>query len=172
MIAVLGVFFIIFACCAFSVKKITEQSKAIENIRGLKQAFLHIAQKIEFESEPMASLMDKISKENYGDVAEFFGEVSKKLTDGTNRELAQIWHEVVNEYIKKLNLSPKTVRIINNVGAKIGKMAQGAEIELLESASKELDDEIKFKETELSKNSKLLKSSGILVGIFIVIIFI
>ena len=51
-------------------------------------------------------------------------------------------------------------------------MAQNAEIEFLESTVKELDTEIKIKEAELSKNSKLLKSSGILVGIFIVIIFI
>ncbi|MBQ4515939.1 MAG: stage III sporulation protein AB [Clostridia bacterium] len=172
MIAVLGAFFVIFACCAFAVKKITEQSKAIENIRGFKQAFLHIAKKMEFEAEPIASIMDKISKENYGETAEFFSEVSERLTDGTNGELAQIWNEVVNKYTKKLNLSPKTIRIINNVGTNIGKMAQNAEIEFLESASKELDCEIEAAESELSKNSKLLKSSGILVGIFIVIIFI
>lgn len=172
MIAVLGAFFIIFACCAFSVKKITEQSKAIENIIDFKQAFLHIARKIEFESKPIALLAAEISKENSGDVAEFFGKVSEKLMDGNNSGLTQIWHKVVNEYTKKLNLSPKTVQIVKNVGMKMGKMARNAEIEFLESTVKELDTEIKIKEAELSKNSKLLKSSGILVGIFIVIIFI
>ncbi|MBR5157206.1 MAG: stage III sporulation protein AB [Clostridia bacterium] len=172
MTAVLGAFFVIFACGAFAMKKIAESNKAIENIRGLKQAFLHMAKKMEFESEPIASLMKKLSKEDCGDVAELFDKVSEKLTDGTNRELSQIWFEVVDEYAKKLNLSPKTIKIINNVGANLGKMAQNAEIEFLEAASDELEDEIKFAEAELSKNSKLLKSSGILAGIFIVIIFI
>lgn len=172
MIALLGAFFVIFACIAFAIKKLTEQSKAIENVRELKQALLYIAKKMEFDREPLPTLMNQLSKENAGDAAVFFYEVSKGLSDGKNRTLEQVWSEVLNTYIEKLNLSPATVRIMKNVGARLGKMAQNAEIEALGAAAEELDSEIYLAEKELSSNAKLLKSGGILVGILIVIIFI
>ncbi len=172
MIALLGAFFVIFACIAFAMKKIGEQSKALENIRGLKQALIYISEKMNFEATPLPVLMSQISEDDFGDVAVFFTEVSKGLTDGEKRTLKQVWSENLNTYAKKLNLSHTTVRIMNNIGLRLGKMAQQAELEALRTAQDELELQISMAEKELSNNTRLLKSGGILVGILIVIIFI
>ena len=172
MIVILGAFFVIFACVAFAMKKIGEQSKALENIRGLRQALIYISEKMNFEATPLPVLLSQITEEDFGAAAVFFTEVSKGLTDGKKRTLEQVWSESLNTYAKKLNLSHTTVRIMNNIGLRLGKMAQNAEIEALSSAQEELELQIRTAEKELSNNTRLLKSGGILVGILIVIIFI
>ncbi len=172
MITVIGVIFILFACTAFTMRKILEQRRQIDTARDFVQAFSYLAGKMEFTLEPLPSLLDQAAQEGFGEAGNFFKILAQKLEDGSNKTLREIWKDTLYTYAQRLKLSPQTVRILKHVGSRLGQAASNIEIEILTCAGKELEEEILAREAEFSKNEKLLKSSGILVGILIVIFFL
>lgn len=172
MLTVLGTVFILFACVAFVMNKISQQRRQIEAARSFRQAFSYLAERMDFTLEPLPTLLRQAAQEDFGEAGEFIGELARQLTDGQNRTLSEIWHETLHTYAQRLSLTPATIRILKNVGSKMGQLAGMAEIENLNRADVELSEEIRRCEEDFSKNAKLLKSSGVLVGILIVILFL
>lgn len=172
MLTVLGTVFILFACVAFVMNKISQQRRQIEAARSFRRAFSFLAERMDFTLEPLPSLLRQAAQEELGEAGDFIDELAKQLTDGQNRTLAEVWHETLRSYAQRLSLSPATIRILKNVGSKLGQLAGQAEIENLTRADAELAEEIRRCEEDFLKNAKLLKSSGVLVGILIVILFL
>jgi stage III sporulation protein AB len=170
MLTVIGIILVLFASAAFAIKRLLLKTNRIEKTRQIKRALSVLAERMEFTNRPLGELFEQLAIEE--ESKDFFAALLSGLQDGENRPLSEIWSEALGVYAAKESLSPKTVSVLSDVGSNLGKMSQKGEIEFLHIADKELEKEISKLEEDFEKNSGALKSSGILVGILIVILFL
>lgn len=170
MLTIIGIILVLFACAAFALKRLLLKTNRIEKTRQIKRALSLLAERMEFTSRPLAELFEQLSKED--EAKDFFAMLMTGLKDGKNRSLSEIWGEVLEKYATGESLSLEVVSVLSDVGSNLGKMSPKGELEFLHIADNQLEKEISKLEKDFEKNSGALKSSGILVGILIVILFL
>lgn len=172
MLTVIGVLLILFSCTALAMQKIAREKEKTETARAFRRVFSYLAEGVEYTRSPLPSLLSQAAAEDFGEAEEFLWELVKGLSDGSKRTLEEVWRMSLRTYADKHHLTPCMRRILKNLGSGLGQLAAKAEIENLNCACRELDEEILRGEKEFSENAKLIRSSGVLLGILIVILFL
>ena len=140
-------------------KERTKDLKTIRNILNILET------KIKYTYEPLPSIFNDISNEYPEKVGEIFKISKEKMKDFSAGEA---WHLAIEN--SNTSMNKEDLSALKNLEKLLGKTnveGQLSEIELMKNV---IDTQIKKSEEEQSKNEKLYKNLGIIVGLAIVII--
>lgn len=138
-------------------------------LREFKNAINILETKIKFTYEPIPNIFSEISKIIKLNISEIFKRSSEYIGENTTFEA---WNKAIEELRLSLCLNNEDINIIKNLGKMLGKTDVEGQISEIELVSGFIDKQIIKAEEERTKNEKMYRSLGTIVGIAIVIILI
>lgn len=154
---------------SFSIGKLIA-GKYINRVRELKEmkSALNIFEtKIKFTYESVPEIFEQIGNQMEGNIGSIFKESSKKMKDVSAGEA---WIQSIEKTESNLNKEDK--EILKKLGKLLGRTDADGQISEIELVSNFLDTQIDIAENERSKNEKMYKTLGGIIGLTLVIIFI
>ncbi|MBR5236411.1 MAG: stage III sporulation protein AB [Clostridia bacterium] len=167
----IGAFLVVFACTTWGYMHNFKERNTISAIRELSMLFSEIARSISFRLEPLTQVIHRLASEKRSAAALFLHQLDDGLSIG-DMPFDALWQKAASFFAKETHLPDQAAEILQSVGMHLGKMDYEAEVNRLTEAAKEL----KTLEEEMKKNNlkteKTVKSLGVLLGLFIVIILL
>lgn len=152
----------------FISSRLTHRPK---QIRLLIHALQLLEAEMMYSQLPLHELFKTISKKMPHPIDRFFINLSEELKGEVN-DFHQLWHKEVNILMKQSALKHSEIDVLNQFGSNLGQhniIQQQKHIRLaMTHLNRELEEAIDERDTY----DKMTKSTGFLVGLFIVIIFI
>ena len=164
MIKLLGTIFILFSCIAFSLNKIKTSVSSLTALRALINSLKEMADHISCRKMPLPEILSLLA-ERKDDI--FFKKVISCLE--TDKSFSHAWEKALTEDILLPEDAKKTLYVL---GRNLGSRDAYQENEDIRFCISELENIYKEQEKATQKNSKMLKSFGVLSGLLIVIMFI
>ena len=164
MIKLLGITFIIFSCVAISRIKIKAAVSSLASLRLLIGELKEMADSISFYKKPLPEIIASL-KDREDDI--FFKKVF--LHSESEKTIPMAWE---NALIQDDLLPENAKKALNALGRNIGNNDANQETENIHFCIGELENILVETNTSAQKNTKMLKSLGVLSGILIVILFI
>ena len=156
--------FIILICSYLGLEKSKNYSKRVEELQRIKNGLNFFKSKIEFTYEPVKDILEGISNSVYQNEENIFYK-AKKYMNNNNVNIA--WNSAVDEEAK---ISKEDKDILKMFGKLLGKTDKKGQISEIDLSLNFIEKQIQKAESEKSKNAKLYKSLGILIGCGITII--
>lgn len=172
MLKLIGAIFVICACSALSLKHIIKKHRTILALRELTDTLAEIKRAISFSLEPLPSIISRLSKEASANANAFIHHLNHLTEEGEPIPLGTSWKQAFEEFAREYALPGQTKNIMNTLGDSLGKMDSETERDRLAEAILHLTKLADTAETEHRKNEKMIKSLGVILGIFIVILFL
>ena len=143
-------------------------SDRVKELRELANLINILQNKIKFTKVPLKEALTEISNiETNSQISKVFSKAGEKIkTEKT--EIA--WQEALNEERIFLNLKNEDIELIKSLGNTLGKTDIEGQMSGINQFENILNMQIKKAEEECSKNSKMYKSLGTIIGLAIVII--
>lgn len=161
------VLFSIFIICTWmGILKAKSYDSRVITLKKIKNALEVLRSKIEFTYEPIKDIFQEISKIVYENEENIF---EKTLQLMEENGITESWNQAVE---KDINLKEEDKSTIKMFGKLLGKTDKAGQINEINVTSKLVDTLIEKAEEEKSKNYKLFKTLGSVVGIGICIILI
>lgn len=164
MIKLLGIILIIFSCIALSACIIQKQSTALNTLRSLISSLKEMRDCITVYKMPLPEII-ALLKEHKDDT--FFKSVSKYTHRGTS--LSSAWEKAIE---KDTLLSREVKKTLSALGMSLGSMDAEQEKENIDFCINSLMTIAEEVTATTQKNTKMLRSFGLLSGLLIVILFI
>lgn len=139
----------------------------VKDLKDIRNVLNILGTKIEYTYEPLPQIFSEISNEFNGGIAELFKTANKKMEETSAGEAWRFAIEHSNTNMNNEDLN--TLKKLENLLGKTNVEGQLSEIELMK---KFIETQIKKAEKERSKNEKLYKNLGVIVGLAIVIILL
>ncbi len=164
------IFLILVIVCSTSIgfllsKKYVDRVVELKNLSNLINI---LKNKIRFTHKPLGEVLEEIGNIKKGDkISNIFLRTANEIEKNT---LKDAWNKVVDEEKKVLNLKNEDIEIIKQFGTTLGKGDIKGEISEIEEFNIILEAQIKKAEEEATKNEKMYKSLGTIIGLVIVII--
>lgn len=156
--------FIILICSYLGLEKSKNYSKRVEELQRIKNGLNFFKSKIEFTYDPVKDILEGISNSVYQNEENIFYK-AKKYMNNNNVNIA--WNSAVDEEAK---ISKEDKDILKMFGKLLGKTDKKGQISEIDLSLNFIEKQIQKAESEKSKNAKLYKSLGILIGFGITII--
>ena len=163
-IIILG--FILILCTYIGILKAKSYDNRVLELKRIKSALEVLKSKIEFTYEPIKDIFEEISKIVYSERQNIFQETLKNMN---NHNVTDSWNKAIEEEQRLAEEDKNTIKLF---GKLLGKTDKAGQINEINVTSKLLDTLIEKAEQEKSKNYKLFKTLGTVVGIGICIILI
>lgn len=160
------ILFLIVGICGYLgiIKSRTFENRVIE-LNKFQNALVMFKSKIEFTYEPIKNIFEEISKVIYKNNENIFINTIKNETN-----LGNSWCKAVEEIEADFNEEDKEV--IKMMGKLLGKTDINGQVNEIELTRKLIEKQIEKAEFEKTKNSKLYKTMGVILGMGICIILI
>lgn len=169
-IKMLGILAVLIAVTEIIYLKIKEKKKSLLFITDFISCVKNIEDLIGVEAIPIREILKK-TQETAKESKAFFENVEKYINKEENPTLMQAWQECALKLTDN-GIKHDVVSVIKGIGTHLGKMSIEIETENLKLVRREL---IKIKERmqeECVKECKLIKSLGMAICGFIILIFI
>ena len=143
-------------------KKYSDRARELLSLSNL----INILQnKIKFTHKPLGEILEEIGniKENSG-ITAIFSKTAQKLT---NKKFEIAWSEAISEQTFFLNLKTEDIHLIKSLGNVLGKTDIEGQMSEINQFQLLLKTQIKNAEEESSKNAKMYKSLGTIIGLAI-----
>ena len=163
-IIILGLILIL--CTYIGILKAKSYDNRVLELKKIKSALEVLKSKIEFTYEPIKDIFEEISKIVYSEKQNIFQETLKNMN---NHNVTDSWNKAIEEEARLVEEDKNTIKLF---GKLLGKTDKAGQINEINVTSKLLDSLIEKAEQEKSKNYKLFKTLGTVVGIGICIILI
>lgn len=137
----------------------------VKELNKFQNALLMFKSKIEFTYEPIKNIFEEISKTLYKDENNIFLEAIN-----IEKNITETWNNAVDNY--KCNFNNEDKEIIKMFGKLLGKTDINGQVNEIELTMKLIEKQIEKAEEEKSRNSKLYKTMGVVLGMGICIILI
>lgn len=145
--------------------------KYVDRVRELKSlaSLINILKnKIKFTHKPLGEIFEEVANiKKDSKMATIFLKAAENLK---NKKCEQAWIDAIQEERNFLNLKDEDINLIKTFGVMLGKTDIEGQMSELEQFMILLEAQIKKAEAEQSKNEKMYKSLGTIVGLAIVII--
>lgn len=163
-ILILGTILVI--CTYIGILKAKSYDNRVLELKRVRSALEVLKSKIEFTYEPIKDIFEEISKIVYSEEKNIFQQTLKNIN---HYGVTTSWNMAVEEEIRLLKEDKNTIKMF---GKLLGKTDKSGQINEINVTSKLLDGLIEKAEQEKTKNYKLFKTLGSVVGIGICIILI
>ena len=146
-------------------KRYTDRVKELNTISSL----INILQnKIKFTHMPLTEILEELSNINTNSkISDLFYKISQKIKTKTTKEA---WDESIEEEKIYLNLKNEDINLIKSLGSALGKTGIEGQMSEINQFNTMLQTQIQKAEQERTKNEKMYKSLGTIVGLAIVIL--
>lgn len=155
---------IILICAYLGIEKAKYFDRRVLELQKIKNGFGFFRSKIEFTYEPIKEILAQISSSIYSGEENIFENTRQYMVE---QDVNSAWNKAVEEELK---ISKEDKDILRMFGKLLGKTDKKGQISEIDLSLNFVDKQIQKAETEKSKNSKLYRSLGFLVGIGITII--
>ncbi len=172
MFTVAGIAMVVFASIGLFMQQISKERKRLSAMGEFHRLLLNLAKRMDFTGETLPMIFHHIAEDEQGEAGRFAGELAMNLSEKGEHSLSVLWQEKVSSFAKRLFFRASTAEILKMVGKTLGTQSEEEEIRTLKHAAAELEEEIKKEKESAAKSEKLLKSGGVLLGLFIVILFL
>lgn len=143
-------------------------SDRLEDLKNLGLLINILQNKIKFTQLPLNEIFEQIGTMNIkSKIKNIFLECSKNLKQ---MNMEKSWNEAIENEMFFLNLNNEDIDMLASLGSTLGKSDIEGQISELSEFKERLYSQIKEAEIQKSKNSKLYKSLGTIVGLVIVIL--
>ena len=137
-------------------------------LKEFKSALNLLKAKIRYTYEPIPEIFSEIANKFENNVGDVFRISKEKMVGNT---AGSVWESVIEEY-SFVNISKEDRKILKGLGQLLGKTDKNGQISEIELTEQFLDKQIEQAESERTKNEKLYKTLGGIVGAAIVIILV
>ena len=165
LVKVINLIGIIFICSYIGIIKAKTYEDRVNELNKFQNSLVMFKSKIEFTYEPIKNIFEEISKIIYKNDENIF-----KLTIEKNEDIYTSWCEALEEI--KTNLNGEDKEIIKMLGKLLGKTDIKGQVNEISLTQNLLQKQMEKAEIEKSKNVKLYKTMGVVLGLGICIIFI
>lgn len=142
-------------------------SNRVKELKDMKNALNIFETKIRFTYESVPEIFAYISGQMDKTVSNIFQTSCEKMKE---KPAGQAWMESIDEVDSNMNLEDKT--ILKSLGKLLGKTDAEGQISEIQLVNSFLDGQIDIAESERTKNEKMYKTLGGVIGLTIVIILI
>lgn len=172
MFQLLGAVFVIFSCTAFAFQSIIKRRAAQNAMEELRDMLISLKQHINFSLEPLPDLILRLDQEGTKENQIFLHALATEIHNNPHHPLGDHWEKTLQCFSAEKNLSQRVTQIMHALGQSLGKLDYASETERMKAACEMLDECIKKDSDTLERSEKTVKSLGVLLGIFIVILFL
>ncbi|MBR7164196.1 MAG: stage III sporulation protein AB [Clostridia bacterium] len=172
MLKMLGAMLIIAACTSLGLKIVIKKRKTLNAIRELSGSLGEIAHSIDFRLDPLPDVICRLSQDLFSEENTFIKQLARQIEKRSHQPLSLIWQAVLSQFSRENALPAKAESVLSSLGESLGKMDYETEIDRLHAAQNSLMSLLEEMEGQHEKTEKMVKSLGIILGIFIVIILL
>lgn len=172
MIKFLGAMLVILACTLLGMTSVLKKRKTQHALCELENSLKEMANAIEFSLAPLPDVICRLTKEQFTDPQGFLNKLTKEMSTEKNLSLSCAWQTITHRFAEENALPTSTISLMLSLGETLGKMDYETEINRLLKAAKTLSEQAKDMELNREKTEKAVKSLGVILGIFIVIILV
>ncbi len=144
-----------------------ERTKLLHSLLGTLQM---LETEIVYGSTPIPILLDKIGKKSRKEIGNIFFAALSLLKEKEGQTFEEVWIRAVNNEIANTPFSREDAEIILSLGKNLGISNCEDQIKHIRLIQEEVKRNYEISIIEQSKNVKLYKNMGFLLGISIVII--
>ena len=127
---------------------------------------------IRYGLDNMSEAMENISLKLDIELKCFLQYVVNEMKKMDGDMFCEIWKRAVKNKLHNTELNQLDINLINKMGDILGYLDKELQIENLNQCLLDIDGSIKDFEYELNNKSKLYRTLSVVVGLFIVIIFV
>jgi stage III sporulation protein AB len=138
------------------------------DLKEMKMALGVFKSKIEFTYEPITEIFEGISKSIYENRENVFNSFCINLKT-LDYDVSKTWNEALN--ITPSHFKKEDIEVLKMLGKMLGKTDKTGQIQEIDMVSNFLDKQIELAEIEKSKNEKLYKTLGAVLGMTLAIVF-
>ncbi len=159
--------FLVFGICTMlGILKAKSYDARVEELKKVKNALEMLKSKIEFTYAPIKDIFAEVTKVVYSNEENIFQNTASLMDQ---KGVSQSWNLAVEKEIKLNKEDRETLKMF---GKLLGKTDKAGQINEINVTSQLIDTQIEKAEQEKTKNYKLFKTLGSVVGIGICIILI
>lgn len=156
---------IIITCSYLGISKAKNFENRVEDLNKFQNALIMFKSKIEFTYEPLKNIFEDISKVIYKDEENMFIDTIK-----SKQNIYSAWCEAID--ITQMSFNKEDKEIIKMLGKLLGKTDINGQVSEINLTMNLIEKQIEKAEIEKTKNVKLYKTMGVILGMGICIILI
>lgn len=162
------ILFLVF-CSSLSIGILiaSRYANRVKELKEMKSALNIFETKIKFTCDSVPEIFDEIGLQMGGNIGNIFEISSKKMKE---LSAGEAWVQSIEGTESNLNKEDK--QILKKLGKMLGKTDMEGQISEIKLVNNFLDTQIDIAEGEKSKNEKMYKTLGGIIGLTLVIIFI
>jgi stage III sporulation protein AB len=159
---IIEIIFIIILCSVLGNLKASTFSKRVIELKNIKSALNIFKSKIQFTFEPIPEIFTEISNSVYLNEENIFKLTNLILNSNQEKYINLAWNRAIDT--SKNNLNSEDKEILKMLSSNLGKTDKSGQISSIEVIDEFLNTQIEQAEIEKSKNIKLYKTLGTVVG--------
>ncbi len=172
MIKFLGALLVISACTLLGMTSVLKKRKTHRALCELENSLKEMAHAIEFSLAPLPNVICHLAKEQFADPQGFLNKLTKEMASEKKLPLSCAWQTITHRFAEENALPASALSLMLSLGETLGKMDYETETNRLLKAANILSEQAKDMELNREKTEKTVKSLGVILGIFIVIILV
>ncbi len=156
---------IFLTCSIIGLLKSQKYIYRVDELKEFKNALNMFKTKIQFTYEPIPEIFNQISKSINPSIGSIFKIASYNMKLYTAGEA---WNKAIDTEILNIDADDKSV--LKNLSKLLGETDINGQLSQIDITSNFLDEQIKKAEYEKSKNEKMYRKLGMIIGLGIVIL--
>ncbi len=171
MIKIIGALMVFLSCALTGFELSARLKKRAFSLKEIKMILEIILRDVSFFKTPVSEIFTLAGKKRESEAGELFWLMGEKLKK--NPELKEsIIKDELNKKRAALCLSKSDINVLCDILLSLGTGDSLCQKNMLASGILSIESLISESEENLKKNEKTYKSSGVLLGIFIVVLFV
>ncbi|ASS75952.1 stage III sporulation protein AB [Tumebacillus algifaecis] len=170
MIKLFGSLIILLVATSFGFRMASRYAERSKQLRLFINALQLLETEILYTATPLSEACRKIGTRIPGPVGTFFAELGHKLREGQGVTAGEIWRETLTAHKVNLRLKEADRDVLHSFGQTLGISDRQDQIKHIQLALAHLGTEEQGAREEQSKNEKMWRYLGALMGLTLVIL--
>ena len=145
-------------------------SLEIKQLKEFKKIIMHLKGEISYGNTSLPDAIKVIAKKEDGVFKDFLNGLDIELNTLQGVRFRCIWEKAVEDTLNKTCISLKNREMIKGLGRELGYMDKHTQLGCLDVFLYEIDEEIKDKMLAVKDKVRIYNVTGVLFGVFVVII--
>lgn len=146
--------------------------KRLEQLRQLQRMAVLLKSEISYGNAALPEALASIGRKLEEPFDFFLKSVSFRLKEYPDKSFQQVFQEEIEKNLKRSALSAKDKEALMQMGAFLGYLDKGMQLQTVGLYLEELDREVQAARESIPGKQKLCRSLGILAGLFLVLFLI
>ena len=145
-------------------------SLEIKQLKEFKKIIMHLKGEISYGNTSLPDAIKVLAQKEEGVFEDFLNELDMELGSFQGVRFRSLWENAAKITLTKTCLSLKNKELIKGLGRELGYMDKHTQIGCLDVFLYEIDEEIKEKMLLVKDKIRIYNVTGVLFGVFVVII--